>query len=89
MSAQSDPKKIIGMALTVIGILLLAFGILKGIASPTDIDDNKGINLIGTNKTNELKLDAAAVIIGWLAILIGPALWFGETPAVIRKAAGR
>ncbi len=89
MSAQSDPKKIVGMALTVIGLLLLAFGVIKGIASPSDVDENKGINLIGTNKTNDLKLDALAVIIGWLAILIGPALWFGETPTVIRKAAGR
>jgi len=87
MAAQSDPKKIVGAALTIIGIILLAYGVFKGIAAPTSVDENRGINLIGSKQ--DLQADAIAVIVGWFAILIGPALWFGETPAVIRKAAGR
>ncbi len=87
MSAQSDPKKLAGAALTIIGLLLLAYGIFKGLVSPTAVDENKGINLIG--KKEGITTDALAVIIGWFAILIGPALWAGETPTVIKRAAGR
>lgn len=87
MAARSDSKKMIGAALTIIGLLLLAYSVFKGLVAPTTVDNDKGINLIGSKES--ASIDAISVILGWFAILIGPALWLGETPAVIRKQARR
>ncbi len=87
MSAQEDFKKIVGASLTIIGLLLLAYGVFKGLVSPTSVNKEKGINLIGSPENPEF--DAIAVILGWFAILIGPALWAGETPTAIKRAARR
>ncbi|MCE4603853.1 MAG: hypothetical protein F7B20_02665 [Aeropyrum sp.] len=71
-----EPKQVVGLILTVVGILLLAYGIISGL--------QKGV--IGS--AEGLTTDAASMIIGWFAILIGPALYFGEAPAAIRKKVG-
>jgi putative Mn2+ efflux pump MntP len=78
VALSPETKRLAGMALTALGVLLLAYAIVTGLA--------KG--QIGT-KEAAITPDIAAFIVGWFAVLIGPALWLGETPAVIRKAARR
>lgn len=82
---MSDAKKIVGMGLTAIGVLLLAYGVLKGLTSM----GGEGVALVGSKETADMQPDALAMIIGWFAILIGPALWFGETPTVIKRQVTR
>lgn len=82
---MNDAKKIVGMGLTALGVLLLAYGVLKGLISTGGGD----IALVGSKDTADVQLDALAMIIGWFAILIGPALWLGETPAVIKRQVAR
>ncbi|MCE4610402.1 MAG: hypothetical protein F7B17_00335 [Desulfurococcales archaeon] len=78
MASAQEPKRMVGMALTVIGILLLLYAIASGLMN----------GQIGT-KSTAIAPDVAAFIVGWFAILIGPALWLGEVPAAIRRRAGR
>ena len=67
-----ESKRILGMVLTIGGLALIAFSVIKGLTTGS-IGSKEGLNI-----------DAAAMILGWFAILVGPALWLGETPAPIR-----
>ena len=78
MASAQDPKRMAGMALTLIGALLLLYAIASGLIN----------GQIGTKSTG-ITFDIAALLIGWFAILIGPALWLGEVPAAVRRRAGR
>lgn len=70
-----DAKKALGALITAVGLLLLLYALAGG----------AGDKAIGSKET--LQTEAIAAILGWFAVLVGPALWFGEAPAVIRKAA--
>ncbi|GBF08855.1 hypothetical protein apy_05800 [Aeropyrum pernix] len=72
-----EAKQAAGALLTVVGVLLILYAIYSGFVNET----------IGS--TEKFSADAAAMIVGWFAVLIGPALLFGETPAAVKKAAGR
>ncbi|MEB3774725.1 MAG: hypothetical protein GSR86_07370 [Desulfurococcales archaeon] len=72
-----EGKQALGAVITIIGLLLFLYVIAAGGQA----------NAIGSKEA--LNTTALAAIIGWFMILIGPALWFGETPAVIKKRAGR
>ena len=66
--------KILGLALTVLGLLLFAYAFTEGAI--------KGH--IGSTK--EWTPDAIAVLAGWFMLMIGPALYFGKTPSTIVEA---
>jgi len=66
------PREALGAVITVLGILLLLYGLAMGAVN----------GKIG--EAHKISLDAGAVILGWFMLLIGPAVWFGETPATIR-----
>ncbi|MEB3861238.1 MAG: hypothetical protein GSR84_03350 [Desulfurococcales archaeon] len=72
-----DPKEALGAALTIIGLLIFLYIIASG----------AGSGAIGSKEATSS--DAIMTIVAWFMILIGPALWFGETPAVIKRKAGR
>ncbi|MCE4602146.1 MAG: hypothetical protein F7C08_00905 [Desulfurococcales archaeon] len=72
-----DPKQAIGAALTIIGLLIFLYVIASG----------AGSGAIGSEDATSS--DALMTIAAWFMILAGPALWFGETPAVIKRRAGR
>jgi len=72
-----DSKQALGAALTILGLLLFLYVIVAGAQS----------GQIGSDKA--FQNDALAAVAGWFLILIGPALWFGETPASIKRRAGR
>ncbi len=77
-SMPEKTKRQIGMIVTIIGVALMAYAVISGLIN----------GQIGT-KEAKITPDIAAFIVGWFAVLIGPALWLGETPAAIRKRAGR
>ena len=66
--------KLLGLALTALGLLLFAYAFAVGAA--------KG--QIGSAK--EWTPDAIAVLAGWFMLMIGPALYFGKTPSSIVQA---
>ena len=72
-----EGKQVIGAVLTIGGLLLMAYGVVSGLMNGS----------IGSKEA--LTSDAVAIVVGWFAILIGPALWLGETPAAVRARAGR
>lgn len=66
-------KEMIGTVLTVIGLILYAYAILSGGLA----------GAIGVR--GKVELPAVAMVIGMYAVLLGPALWFGEVPTAIKK----
>ncbi len=70
-----NAREALGAVLTIVGIGLLAFAFTAGAI-------NKHIGEGG-----KISFDAWMTIIGWFLIIIGPALWFGETPAAIKEKA--
>ena len=66
------PREALGAVITILGLLLLLYGLAMGVVH----------GKIG--KAGEVSLDAGAVILGWFLLLIGPAVWFGETPATVK-----
>ena len=72
-----DAKQAIGIILTALGLLLLLYSLAMG----------AGDGAIGSKE--QLQGESIAAIAGWFAILVGPALYFGEAPAVLKKAAGK
>ena len=65
--------RIIGIVLTLIGIILLAYSLIYG-AINGKIGSEEG-----------LTSTSIAVLIGWFMVLIGPAIWVGETPIAIKE----
>ena len=74
---QNPAVKALGLALTVIGVLLMLYSFAIG--------PFRGH--IGSSKS--LTSDAISMIIGWYFIIVGPALYFGEAPAKIRREVAR
>ncbi len=70
---MSGAVKALGIIITLIGLALLVYAFYEGAV-------NGSIGNAG-----ETSKAAWAAIIGWFAILIGPALWEGETPVTIKK----
>ena len=66
------PREVVGAIITILGLLLLLYGLAMGAVH----------GKIG--RAGEISFDAGAIILGWFMILIGPAIWFGETPARVR-----
>jgi len=67
-------KELVGMLITVLGLVLLFYelayvGLTKG--------------AIGVK--GDVSSDAILITAGWMLILVGPALWFGEVPVNIKK----
>ncbi len=59
-------RKYLGMALTIIGAILVAYAIAIGGLTGS---------IIGAT--------AYAATIGWLCVMVGPWLWFGEVPRTV------
>ncbi|RUM46929.1 MAG: hypothetical protein DSY37_04130 [Hyperthermus sp.] len=59
----------LGAALTILGLLLFAYAIVVGASR----------GQIGSQQ--HWTSDAVAVILGWFLLIVGPALYFGKTPA--------
>ena len=72
-----DLKSATGAVITILGLILFLYIIVDGV--------QKGA--IGSK--DEVSTDALLTILAWFMILGGPALWFGETPAIIKRKAGR
>jgi hypothetical protein len=71
-------KEVSGAVITIIGVILLAYVFIVG-----------GLHgHIGAG--GKITADAWAALIGWFFTIGGPALWFGEVPAAIkRRVAGQ
>lgn len=85
-------KQAVGAALTVIGLILLLYGIAYGalnhrIGSYATLifNEEEGKLEVAQGKPGMVDSTAAAIIIGWFLILIGPAIWQGEVPATIKS----
>ena len=79
MTEARDPKRTLGLILTILGIALMGYAIIVGLSKGS----------IGVKNSQTIAQETIALIIGWFAVLAGPALWLGETPAAIRKAVRR
>lgn len=88
-------RQVAGAIITVLGILLLIYGLAVGAAKGSigtyamvDFNKEKGELEVVQGKPGIIDREAASVILGWFLILIGPALWFGEVPATLKSKAG-
>ena len=85
----------LGAAITIIGVLLIIYGFYAGwaekhIGSYAVVKyDNTTHKLVVEGKPGGLAKDSASLILGWFLILIGPAIWFGEVPHILKPGAGR
>lgn len=70
---SSTVLKAVGAAITILGIIFIVYVLYDGAANGT----------IG--EAGKINTDAWLTLLGWFFILIGPALWFGETPVSIKK----
>ena len=70
-------REILGVIVTALGLGLLAYAFIVGAY----------YHEIGAGRT--ITPDAWAAILGWFLVIIGPAIWFGETPASIKEKAGK
>ena len=70
---MAKATKPLGMAITFLGLALLLYALYAG-ATGGSIGSAGGMDST-----------AWAAVIGWFAILVGPALWEGETPASIKR----
>jgi len=68
-------RKAFGLALTVLGIVL----ILAALAAPLI----EGKKYIGDKKV--WKWDNASIILAWFLIIIGPAIAYGERPVALER----
>lgn len=68
-------RAILGAAVTVVGLVLVVYALAAG-AFEGRIGSEEGFTG-----------HAAAAILGWFMILVGPAVWFGEAPVAITRAA--
>ncbi len=70
-----ESREILGAIITIIGLLLLLYSLVIGALH----------HQIG--EAGKFSGDAMAAILGWFLFLLGPALWFGETPAKVKARA--
>ncbi len=64
----------LGAIITILGIIFLIYVFYQGAVH----------HAIGA-KEEKMTTDAWLAILGWFFILIGPALWVGETPVAVKK----
>ncbi len=92
---MSGARAAVGAAITIIGLILLLWGLATGWSAKhigtyaTVKYDNTTHKLVVEGKPAGLNKDSASVILGWFLVLIGPAIWFGEVPQILRPGAGR
>lgn len=67
-------KEIVGMLITVFGLVLLFYELAY-----------VGLTKSAIGVKGDVSTDAVLVTTGWMLILVGPALWFGEVPVNIKK----
>ena len=70
---MAKATKPLGIVITLLGLVLLIYALYAG-ATRGSIGSAGGMDQV-----------AWAAVIGWFAILVGPALWEGETPVYIKK----
>jgi len=86
-------REALGAALTIVGIVLLAYGFTVGglhghIGSSVKPVFNKEKGTI-TVEGSEWASDSISLVLGWFFIIIGPALWFGEVPTALKAKVRR
>ncbi len=81
-----------GAAITVIGLILLLYGIAYGAVNhkigsyaTLTFNEKEGKLEVAQGKPGMMDRTAAAIILGWFLVLIGPAIWQGEVPATIKS----
>jgi len=74
---QNPAVRALGLAITLIGVLLMLYSFAVG-----PFRGHIGSKEAWTS-------DAISMIVGWYFIIVGPALYFGEAPAKIRKEVAR
>jgi len=70
---QNAAVRVLGLAITVLGVILMLYSFAVG--------PFRGH--IGSSKT--WTGDAISLLLGWYFIIVGPALYFGEAPAKLRR----
>ncbi len=70
---MNQAVRALGAILTILGVVLLLYVFYAGATKGT----------IGEPGT--MSRDAWLALIGWFSMLIGPALWAGETPVSIKQ----
>lgn len=88
-------RRAVGAAITFIGIILLLYGIAYGAVNlkigsyaVLTFNEEEGKLEVAQGKPGIIDRTAAAVILGWFLILIGPAIWQGEVPAALKPRGG-
>jgi hypothetical protein len=87
-------REITGAAITIIGIILLAYGFIAGglhghIGSYITPSFNNKTGQIEVKQGSTWASDSISLVLGWFMVIIGPALWFGEVPTAIKAKLGR
>jgi len=67
------PREVVGAVITILGILLIGYSLTAGAI-------HHAIGVAG-----KVSGDALSAILGWFLVIIGPAVWFGETPVALRR----
>jgi uncharacterized membrane protein len=75
--AHHPAVKALGALLTIIGLILMIYAFVIG-----PVHGQIGSKNAWTN-------DAISMILGWYFIIVGPALYFGEAPAKLRREAAK
>ena len=81
-----------GAAITIIGLILLLYGIAYGAANhkigsyaTLRFNEEEGKLEITQGEPGMIDKTAAAIILGWFLVLIGPAIWQGEVPVTVKS----
>lgn len=67
-------KEALGMILTILSLILLAYEMLY-----------VGLTTGKIGEKGKIATDAVIVSVGFLLIILGPALWLGEVPTNVKK----
>jgi hypothetical protein len=84
----------LGATITFLGLILLAYGFYVGAVNKhigtyaTVKYDNSTHKLVVEGKPAGLAKDSASLIVGWFLVLIGPAIWVGEVPKILKPGSG-
>ena len=71
---MSKAVQALGAIITILGIIFLAYVFYVGAEH----------GMIGSTSP-KMTTDAWLALLGWFFVLIGPALWLGETPVAVKK----
>jgi len=86
-------REALGAAITILGIVLLAYGFTVGglhrhIGAYITPKFNNQTGQIEVEKGGRWAADSLSLIVGWFLVIIGPALWGGEVPTVLKAKVG-